>query len=83
MKNYKHLQTCWHKIRYLVEKKTLCIFFKDKLLKEFTGIINLSHQFLKYIINEKCMNIGIILVRQKFTGASDESEVSPTGEIGN
>ena len=29
------------------------------------------------------MNIWSIFVEKKFTGASVESEVSPTGEIGN
>ena len=65
-------------------KTLLCVFFKFKILKKA-----LEHNIVKSPICKLCYKWKIIwkvwsiFVGQKFTGSSDESEVSPRGEIRN
>ena len=51
--------------------------------RKLANIVLLSHPSLNYIINEKHRQILKYFSGQKFTGASDENEVSPKGEILN
>ena len=65
-------------------KTLLCVFFKFKILKKALEHYIVKSPICKLYYKWKIIwKVWSIFVGQKFTGSSDESEVSPRGEIGS